>query len=219
MVDIFDEVEEELRAERAQKLLKRYAGLILGAALAIVAAAAGWQAWRYWQAKQDMAAAVRFVSASSLADSARTDTVKRQAAFADLESLAASAPEGYRTLARLRAAALQEDAGDITGAAQLWDQVAADSSADSLLRDLASLLWASSQIDRADPALLEARLKGLVTPGNPWAAMAEEQLAVLDLRRGRTQEAKTALQKLSADAAAPNGVRTRAAGLLSRLGG
>ena len=80
-----------------------------------------------------------------------------------------SAPEGYRTLARLREAALKADAGDLPGALALWDQVAADASADPLLRDLASLLWAEHQIDSGDPALLEARLKALAAPENRLA--------------------------------------------------
>ena len=92
---------------------------------------------------------------------------------------------GYATLARLREAALKADAGDLQGAAALWDQVASDSSADPLLRDLASLLWAQHLIDSGDPALLEARLKALAAPDNSWRSLAEEQLALLDLRRGK----------------------------------
>jgi hypothetical protein len=101
----------------------------------------------------------------------------------------------------------------------LWDQVAGDSSVDPLLRDLASLLWAQNQIDQGDPALIEARLKPLAAAGNPWHAMAEEQLALLDLRQGRKEQARTTLQHLAQDATAPSGVRGRASGLLARLGG
>ena len=39
VVDIFDEVEEDLRAERAQQLLKRYGGLIVAVLVVIVAGA------------------------------------------------------------------------------------------------------------------------------------------------------------------------------------
>lgn len=46
MVDIFDEVDEDLRAERAQALLKRYGGLLIALALLTIGAAGGWQAWR-----------------------------------------------------------------------------------------------------------------------------------------------------------------------------
>ena len=43
VVDIFDEVEEDLRAERAEKLLKKYAWLLIVAVVAVIGAAAGWQ--------------------------------------------------------------------------------------------------------------------------------------------------------------------------------
>jgi hypothetical protein len=221
VVDIFDEVDEELRAERAQQLFKRYGGVIFGAALLIVVAAAAWQGWRWYQARQDQAAAVQYLTAMTLADAtaAGTSAANRAAAIAVFDKLTATAPEGYRTLARLRDAALKADAGDLTGATALWDQVAADNAADPLLRDLASLLWAEHQIDHGDPALLESRLKALTAPDNVWHALAEEQLALLDLRVGKTDQAKTTLRRLAQDTTAPSGVRGRAGGLLNRLGG
>jgi hypothetical protein len=221
VVDIFDEVDEELRAERAQQLFKRYGGVIFGAALLIVVAAAAWQGWRWYQARQDQAAAVQYLTAMTLADAtaAGTSAANRAAAIAAFDKLTATAPEGNRTLARLRDAALKADAGDLTGATALWDQVAADNAADPLLRDLASLLWAEHQIDHGDPALLESRLKALTAPDNVWHALAEEQLALLDLRVGKTDQAKTTLRRLAQDTTAPSGVRGRAGGLLNRLGG
>lgn len=219
MVDIFDEVDEELRAESAQRLLKRYAGVIVAGALVVVGAVAGWQGWQYWQAKQDAVAASAFVAAATVADSTPApDTATRGNLIKTFDALASGAPEGYRTLARLRAAALKADAGDMAGAAALWDQVAGDGAVDPLLRDLAILMWAQRQIDRGDPARLEARLKPLTEPGNVWRTLAQEQLALLDMRQGHADAARTALRKLSQDVTAPAGVRSRATALLSRLG-
>lgn len=215
MVDIFDEVDEELRAERTQQLLRRYGGLIVAVALLIVGAAAGWQGWRWYEARQDRAAAVQFLGAMSLA----SQPANRPAAIAAFNGLANAAPDGYRTLARLREAALKADTGDLPGAIALWDEVAGDSSADPLLRDLASLMWAQHQIDSGDPALLQARLKPLAAPDNAWHALAQEQLALLDLRQGHADAAKTTLHRLAQDTTAPNGVRGRANALLQRLGG
>lgn len=217
MVDIFDEVDEELRAERAQQLLKRYAGLIIAAALMVVGAAAGWQAWRWWQARQDMAAGQRYVAAMVLMQSPAA-AADRKALIGDFDAIANASPEGYRTLARLQAAALKAQSGDQQGAAALWNDVATDSTADPLLRDLADLLWCQHQIDTGNPALLEARLKALAEPGSVWRPLAQEQLALLDLRQGRTQAAKAVLNELAQDATAPSGVRGRAAALLARLG-
>jgi len=221
VVDIFDEVDEELRAERTQKLLMRYGGYIVAVALLIVGAAAGWQGWRWYQARQDQAAAGDYLTAMNLADAtgAGTSASSRAAAIAVFDKVVSTAPEGYRTLARLREAALKADTGDLTGAVALWDQVASDASADPLLRDLASLMWAERQIDTGDPSLLEARLKALAVPNNPWHALAEEQLALLDMRLGKTDAAKATLRRLAQDTTAPNGVRGRAGGLLNRLGG
>jgi len=221
VVDIFDEVNEDLRAERAQALFKRYGGLLVGFALLVIAAAGGWQAWQWWQTKRDMAAATAFLSAMNTAQAVgpASDAASRTAAIAAFDQVAATAPDGYRTLARLRAAALKADAGDLAGATALYDQVAADSAADPLLRDLASLLWAQRQLDSGDPARLEARLKVLAEPDNPWHALATEDLALLDLRQGRTDAAKATLRRLAGDVTLPQDLRGRASGLLNRLGG
>ncbi|MBN8897837.1 MAG: tetratricopeptide repeat protein [Rhodospirillales bacterium] len=220
MVDIFDEVEEELRAERAQRLLLRYGGVIVGAVVLVIVAVGGWQAWRWWQAKQDAAAAVSYVNAMAMADSASpTAIAARPATIGALDALAGAAPQGYRTLARLRAAALKAENGDMPGALKMWDEVAADGAADPLLRDLATLMWAQHQIDHGDPAQLAARLQALTSATNPWRALAREQLALLDLRQGKTDAAKTAFQQLADDVTAPAGVRGRSRSLASKLGG
>ena len=230
MVDIFDEVDEELRAEKAQAVLKRYGGLIIAAAIAIVLGVAGWQSWHWWQVRKDQEAAGRFLAAMQIADTlsptpglAAPDTAataeKRAQAIAGFATVAADAPAGYRALARLREAGLKADAGDLAGAITLWDQVAADSSADPLLRDVANLTSVIRQVDTGDAALLAARLKPLIIADNPWRAMAEEQLALLDIRQGRMDAAKETLGRLAQDVVAPIGVRNRAGAMLARING
>ena len=97
MVDIFDEVDEELRAERAQQLLKRYGGLIVAAAVLIVGAAAGWQGWRWYEARRDQAAAAQYLHAMNLAAApgAGGSDASRTAAIDAFARLAATLPEGY----------------------------------------------------------------------------------------------------------------------------
>ena len=219
MVDIFDEIEEDLRAERAQALLKKYGGVLIAGCLLVVGAVAGWKAWGWHQERQDSLAADQYLVAAAKADAPGLAGPNRPEAIGALEAVATSSSQGYRTLARLRTAVLKAGQGDMAGATLLWDQVAADTGADPLLRDLASLTWGFYNADRGDPALLEARLRPLAAPGNPWRALAQEQLAVLELRQGRTDTAKTALRKLAEDTTAPAGVRGRASELLGRVGG
>jgi hypothetical protein len=218
--DIFDEVEEELRAERARQFLTRYAGAIAAAAVLVVALVAGWQGWRWYQARQDEAAAGVYITAMlQAADTGPNAAAAHAASLTGFGQLAQHGPAGYRTLARFNAAALEAAQGHLPQALELWNQVATDSSADPLMRDLAELLWTQHQIGTADPGTLEARLKPLAQPNGPWHAMATEQLALLALRQGKTGEAKQMLTALTNDVTAPDGVRQRATAVLAQLPG
>lgn len=220
MVDIFDEVSEDLRAERATRLLKKYGWVLIVAAVGVVGATVGWQAWERWRAGQDMAAAQRYLAAQAAAAGANVPGAPgRTEAITILQQDALTAPDGYRTLSLMRAAGLKAANGDVPGAIETWNQVAADSGADPLLRDLASLLAVQHQLDKGDPATLEARLKPLAEAGNAWAPLAREQLALLDLRLGKVDDAKTRLKGLAENTNAPDGLRQRAAAVLLGLGG
>lgn len=226
MADIFDEVSEELRADRAKALLRRYGGVVAAAMVLLLAGIVGVQFWRARQADAAQAIASQFLDAMRKSDGAITtpgapatpSAENRQQATEEFMRLAATAPEGYRTLARLRAAALRAEAGDKPGALALWDQVMADGAADRRLRDLAGLLWVQHQIDTGDPAALEARLRPLQAPDGAWRSLAEESGAWLALRSGQADKAKETLRRLAADASAPDGVRGRSSGLLAQLG-
>ncbi len=221
MVDIFDEVQQDLQAERTGRLLRRYGWLLGLAALAVVAAAGGWQAWHWHQTKLASTDASAYLLASRTAQPAGTvqaTAEAKQAALAMFRDLAAHGTPGYRALAALRAAAMLADSGDLAGASALWDQVAADGAGDPLLRGLADLLWAQHHIDTGAPEAVAERLKKLLLPDSPWRPLAQEAQAMLDLRQGHTDPARAALDQLAKDTAAPDGVRGRAADLLARLG-
>lgn len=213
--DIFAEIDEDLRAERASRLLKKYGGLLIAAAVAVVIAVGGWQLWRAHQAREAARVAQTYLEALRAAGTPQ----QRDLAFAELAKVAGEGGPGYRTLARLRAAALRFDAGDKEAALGLWNAVAADAGADPLLRDFAVLQWCWHQIDAGDAKLLAGRLAPLALPGNAWRPLAEEAQALIELREGHVDAAREIAKRLSQDPQAPDGVRGRAGGLLARLGG
>lgn len=217
MSDIFDEVDEELRAERMRKLLQRYGGLLVLAMVLVVAGVGGWQAWRSHEAKATAGIAQEYLT--GLEGAAGPPGDARRAAQLELAKVAQDGNAGYRVLARMREAALQADSGDAAGAEALWSEVANDPSADPLLRDAAVLQSVLHQVDHGDPAALEARLKPLAAPDNPWHPLAQEAQALLDIRQGHTDAARTTLKQLAQDVSSPEGVRQSANVLLVRLGG
>jgi hypothetical protein len=213
--DLFDEVQEDLRAERMQRLLKRYGGLLTGLALLIIAGVGGHQAWRWWEARQAQQAATVFLAATQAAAEPGTDS---KTVAERLTALAREAPAGYAVLARLRAAALRAEAGERDAALALWDAIARDTSVEPLYRDLATLLWGLHALDGGDAAAVEARLAPLAVAGGAWRFSAEEVRALAAIRRGETGTARQMLTALAAETAAPEGVRQRAGRLLAGLG-
>ncbi|HEY8611110.1 MAG TPA: tetratricopeptide repeat protein [Roseomonas sp.] len=214
MPDIFDEVQEDLRAERARQLGMRYGGALATLALVAVIGIAGWQGWRWYQNREAEAAANAFLVVHRETEAQGTDL---KAAAARFDDIAAKAPDGYRTLARLRAAALKSETGDLPGALAEWDAVANDSDADPLYRDLASLNWVLHGLDSQDPAVLAARITPLAGDASPWRASARELQALIAIRQGNAAEARRILEGLTTDSAAPQALRDRATRVLAQL--
>ncbi|WP_244408098.1 tetratricopeptide repeat protein [Roseomonas fluvialis] len=216
MPDIFDEVAEDLRAERAAQMWRRFATPVIGALVLVIAGVAGWQGWQWYEGRQRDAAATAFLAAHRAAEAEGADLPAITGRF---EGLAPQAPAGYRTIALLRAAALKAETGDRAAALALYDRVAADTSIDPLYRDLASLMWVLRSIDSGDPAVLAARIAPLARPDQPWSASARELAALVALRAGQPAEARRTLEALAADVTAPRAIRDRAQRIAAGIAG
>jgi hypothetical protein len=214
--DIFDEVSQDLRADRTKAMLRRYGIWLIVAAVAVVAAVGGYEAWNAHKKSVADRLAAQFLAASAIADG---PVDHRRDALPALLDLAQNGTEGYRTLARLRAAGVMADTGDLKGALAQWDAVSADSDADPDLRSFADLQWGLHQIDSGDPAAVQTRLQKLTGAGAAWRGLALEGEALLAIRQGKTDEARALLKSLVADPTVSDSVRGRASGLLQQIGG
>ncbi len=216
MSDIFQEVDEELRAERARRLLFRYGGWLIAAALVVLAATGAFE-YRQWRQRQaDEKLAARYLEAVHAATAEPRDTKPAMAGFA---AIIAEASPGYRDLASLQQAALQAETGHLPEALAIWDRLANAADSDPLLARLAALLSLQHQLDSGDPAMLASRLTALETPADPYHALATEMHALLAMRLGKTDDAKKIFSSLSHDETVPPGLRQRAGALLAELGG
>ncbi len=212
MSDIFREVDEDLRRDRMERLYKRYGGVVLAAALAIVAGTGAYTAWRSWQQSKHQEETAALASALTQAGQGAEKGVEALAAFA------AKADPGMAGLAQLNAAALLIREGKTAEAIAVYDKLAANGSVGPVYRDLASLLSVMHQLGSGDPAQLQARLQPLMTETSPWRFSAREMSAVLAARAGDKDKARTLFQQLADDSQAPAGVRSRAADLATLYG-
>ena len=214
MADIFREVDEDIRHERYQKLWRRYRWYLLGITLALIIAVAAFVIIKEQNEARREDEGRQFAAALG-----ELEAGQPKGAAATFLALADTTDSGYLALARLRAADALVLAGDVTGAVALYDQLSADSRADQLYRELAVLLAAERVLDRAGPDEVMQRLAPLVSGDGPWRPLASELTGIAQMRAGRSDAARDIFAKLSANAGAPGGVRSRAQEFLASLGG
>jgi len=211
MSDILREVDEELRRERYQKLWERYGIYVVGAALVLVVAVAGWRGWEWYQAREASRAGARFETALEL-DAAG----KQSEAEEILTALTKDAPRGYRTLARFRIAAELSQRDRSAGAAA-YDALADDTSVESSFRDLARVRAALVLVDTAAVSEIARRLDPLIAGNSAFKASAREILALSRFRAGERDAARRLFVEIVADPETPPSLRSRAQLMLALL--
>lgn len=211
MSELFDEVDEEVRREQLKKLWDNYSLYFIALMVLIVAAVAGWRGYQYLEAKKAAEAGAVFEKAVELSEQGKH--AEAETAFADL---AAKAPYGYRTLARLRAAA-EASAHDPKAAAKMYDDIAADNSVGSEWRDLAKIRAAGLLVDSAPYADIQQRLETSAEPKSTYRHSARELLALSAWRNNDMTAARKWLDAIAEDGETPPSLRSRAEALQALL--
>lgn len=208
MSDFFQEVDEEVRREKAEIFWKKHQNLIIGLALAIIVATAGFRFYQFYQQRQSEEAGAAYETAISLAREGKGGEAEKT-----LLDLAAKAPAGYKAVARLRAADLAAKRDAKAGLAA-YDEIAADGGVDGSLRDAAKLRAAFLAADFGDGADFARRAEPLAADGQPFRSSARELIGAKALEQGDLDRAAKYLDMIVTDDAAPASVRQRAELLL-----
>ena len=178
MSDIFQEVDEEVRRDKAAEFWKKYQNLILAGAALVVLASGGFRYWQYERERAQQAAGDQFQQALAALEGGKLDEAK-----AGLDKIAAQAPSGYRALAQMTAAGA-EASKDPQGAIGAFDAISGDAAIDPLLRDAARLRAALLRVDMSgEEQKGEAALTSLSTDNGPYRRLARLAIGVLALER------------------------------------
>ena len=211
MSELFDEVDEEVRRDQLKKLWDRYSIHFVAGAILIVAAVGGWRGYQYLEAKKAAEAGRAFDVALDLAEQN-----KHAEAEAALNNLAATAPSGYRMLARLRVAA-EVATRDPQAGAKLYDDISADRSIGAPEQDLARIRAAGLLLETASYPSMRERLEAATKPDATFRHTARELLALSAWRANDTTAARQWLDMIANDGETPSGLRSRAEALQALL--
>jgi hypothetical protein len=209
---LLQEIDEELRADRLKAFWKKHGMLVAIVAVLFVLLIVGWRGYNSWQ--QSHAARDGDILTSALR---ATETGASKETEQKLTGLAASGTKGAATLARFRLAADAERLNGKQKAMASFDELAADSSLQRPLRDLARVRAAWLALEAHDRKGVSARVEQLAESDGPMRHSARELLALAAYQEKDLNAASRWFNAIISDPASPPELRSRGEIMISLL--
>lgn len=213
MSDIFDEVTAELRRDSMNAAWDHYGRYVIGGAVGIVVAVAGFVGTDSYVRGQQEAASARYDTLLENLDEADT-----QAQIDGLAGFAATEDNGYGALADFSAALQLAGTGRADAAQEAFDRLSGDSRLPAALRDMAALQAAIVLLnDKGALEAIELRLEPMLAPAHGLRAAARETMALAYMAYDEPLKARELFQIQIADPTISSLTRERAGILLQSL--
>ncbi len=212
--DVFvREVDDALRQDQMENFIKGKGVAVLVLIVLVLAGLGGWLYWNHYQKTQREKHAEAYVQALDSVTSGNLADAK-----AKLQALTGKDVKGNAVPARLMLAAIAQEQDDAKGAAKIYEEVSADTSAPQPLRDLATVRLVAARFDDMKPQDVVTRLKPLAAPGNAWFGVAAEMVGMAYLKMDKPDQAGPLFAAIAKDESASEGLRSRARQLAAVLG-
>ena len=209
------EVDEELRRAQLKAVWDRFAPLIIGACVVVVAVTAGYRGYVWWQERQAAEAGDRFMAALAALESGNAADGE-----AGLAAIAAEGAGGYPALAELAARRRQgggrPERRKRSPPTMAWRRTPP---LDRPLRDLARARAALIALDMRDFAGASERAEPLNDAGNPWRHTAREILGTAAFAGGDPAGAREIFTEIQQDAETPPDLWARSGLMISLIDG
>jgi hypothetical protein len=210
VVDVFDEVDEQIRAERFRALIRRIVPFFIAAMVVSILAVLGvWGFSRFSTGAVDKAAEA-YAGGMDLLEKG-----DRDGAFAKFQQTA-KGPAGYRSLSLMQEGGIRLMQDRTAEAVGLFDQ-AAKIAPDRVIGDAAGLKAAYAVLDTASLTDATARLTPLMAADRPYHVQAREALALAKIGAGQLSQARSDLAVLQLMSDTPESERQRAGAIIALI--
>ena len=216
MVDLLDEIKDDIKQERVGKLWKRYGTIIVSLAIAIVVGTTGKVWWDDHKNTKEQAFALQYYQA--LRQIERGNFEQSQSSLAELSK---SDTAGYSVFAAFTVAQQHIAQGNVDAALTSYRELANNDAADSVLKDLATLLLTYYRIEhgKGNEQAILADLEHLTQAGNPWYFSGVELKAVYALQKNDVEKSYALFNELDKDSQTPVELRRISKEVLKALVG
>jgi hypothetical protein len=210
VVDVFHEVDEQIREERFRAQFRRIVPIFIAALVIAVVAVLGVWGYRTYS--------LGAIGKASDAYGKGLDLLQQgdqNGAFTQFE-LAAKGPPAYSSLSLMQEAGIRLTQNKTAEGVSLLDQ-AAKAAPDRMIGDIAALKAAYALLDTASLTDMTTRLTPLTAADRPYHVQAREALALAKIGAGQLSSAKSDLGVIQLMSDTPDTERQRAGALITLI--
>jgi len=205
VVDIFSEVDEDLRREKLEKAWKKYAPYIIGLIVIFIGGMAGRVYWKDYEESKKIIESDHYQAAIAALHDGRD-----QEAQTELEAISKGSNEGYELLAQLQLAGDQAKQDNLDEALSIYDQVSGNTKFEDRYRQFANLMAGMILVDQDRYDEARVRLAQLEGEDSFWSFSAQEMLGLMALEQENYDEAADIFRTLSITPNTPQEMKARA---------
>lgn len=204
----FQEIEEDVRLERLEKLWKQYNTPIITGVVAFAVLISGGLYWNHSHKEHKNSLSQQYSDAL-----VKISKGNNEEGLSLLDGL--KNEKGYGALAMLmKASVLAKQKETLPQALEIYKEVSQNSSYDKNFNKLGTLMLSYNEFDTHEADKVRENLEILKDINNPWQALGIELEAALEDKLGNKDKAKELYKQLSEDAGATQAMRARALAML-----
>ena len=212
MADLFQEIDDELRQDKASRLWRVYGKYVVAVAMVIIISVGGYKFWQQKQLDDGEKASIAYEAA--LARSASGD---HKGAIDQLNEEEIGTVAGYAALSQMQKANLAMKINDFEAALITFKDIAKNDNYPKSIKEWASFRYVTVRVEKQIDSNALADLDSLIATDSPWRFLAKEIKAIKEIETGNKSEAKVIFSELADDENAPERLRVRAAEFLKTL--
>ena len=212
MADLFQEIDDELRQDKASSLWKLYGKYVVAVAIIIIACVGGYKFWQQQQLDNGEKASIAYEAA--LARSASGDF---KGAIDQLNEEELGLVRGYSALSQMQKANLAMKIKDYEAALITYKDIAENDDYPQSIKEWASFRHVAVRVEKQIDSNASADLDTLIATDSPWRFLAKEIKAIKEIEIGNSSGAKAIFSELADDENTPERLRVRAAEFLQTL--
>lgn len=210
--NFFREVSADVKSDNMKKLWDTYGLQIIIAVAVILTLAVSFETFKAWKNKRNESWSDTYAYALNLQNQGRYDESLKV-----LEQIKDTNGGIYADIAQIQTSNILFEQGKNEEAIAILEKIISNKDINQKMRDVTAIKLASYKLDSAPKAEIEALLMPMITENGSWTNIAREMLAILAIRDGDLETAKTLYSEILNTPNLSDGLKLRVQDMLSVL--